>query len=352
MGVLHGLVINLLALAVCGEELYAFDPTWQPQFPEGSNQLSGVDVVESSGKRLVYVTQRGNATIAPILMLDAETGALLGSWGSKEIGKAGAHGIKVQNSAIPVLATDKYPNVRVWVDDFTNHVLLAFSGAGEHLLTVGTPGKAGNGTSPMQFDHLADSAVAATDDGRATEVYVSDGDGGNANRVVKIELGADGSSVTTKWYTGHTYKNPHSIALHPRTGLLLLADREQNKTKLLRASDGKDLGEFDCGIRYGAGGVPFGVRTLALGGRDLAFVAIMDNPQDGCNQRIEVLDFSKLDATAGAASACSHVQTLTIPTSYSGPHLLGIDELTGDMYTALVAATPKSTVLRFKRVAN
>ena len=142
--------------------LYTLDNSWEPQFPAGSNQLSGVDVVESGGHRLVYVTQRGNASIAPVLTLSAETGAFLGSFGGDIIGKAGAHGIKVQHSATPVLGTDKYPNVRVWIDDFTNHALYAFSGAGQHLLTVGTPGKAGNGTSPMQFDHLADSAVAAT----------------------------------------------------------------------------------------------------------------------------------------------------------------------------------------------
>ena len=57
-------------------------------------------------------------------------------FGGGVIGKAGAHGIKVQNSATPVLGTDKYPNVRVWIDDFTNHALYAFSGAGKHLLTV------------------------------------------------------------------------------------------------------------------------------------------------------------------------------------------------------------------------
>ena len=128
-----------------------------------------------------------------------------------------------------------------------------------------------------------------------------------------------------------------------------IADREQNQTKLLRASDGADLGEFDCGIKYGPAGVPFGVRFLVTpGGRDLAFVAIMDNPQDGRNQRIEVLDVSGLDARAGARSRCARVQTLAVPTTVSGPHLLGIDESTGDVYTALVAAAPKSTVLRFK----
>ena len=38
--------------------LYALDESWAPQFPAGYDQLSGVDVVESGGRRLVYVTQR------------------------------------------------------------------------------------------------------------------------------------------------------------------------------------------------------------------------------------------------------------------------------------------------------
>ena len=74
----------------------------------------------------------------------------------------------------------------------------------------------------------------------------------------------------------------------------------------------------------------------------------MDNPQDGRNQRIEVLDVSGLDAAAGATSPCARVQTLVVPTQYSGPHLLGVDALTGDVYAALVADQPRSTVLRFK----
>ena len=43
------------------------------------------------------------------------------------------------------------------------------------------------------------------------------------------------------------------------------------------------------------------------------------------------------------------LQTLTInPQEYSGPHLLGVDDLTGDVYAALVADVPESTVLRFR----
>ena len=125
-------------------------------------------------------------------------------------------------------------------------------------------------------------------------------------------------------------------------------------TKLIRSTDGADLGTWDCGLfaADGSKGRPFGVRTLRLKGRDLIFVAIMDNPQDGKNAKIAVLDSSKLNYDDGADSACEIVQEITwdsdVPATDSGPHLLGVDSKTGALYAALVADSPKSTVLKFK----
>ena len=111
-----------------------------------------------------------------------------------------------------------------------------------------------------------------------------------------------------------------------------------------RASDGTDLGVLDCGFHFGSQGkgTPFGVRTLEGGGWDLLFGAAMDNPQDSRNQRILVVDASGLDASGAAKSTCDVVQEIGIPTSYSGPHLLGIDTATGELYAARVADAPKS----------
>ena len=82
---------------------------------------------------------------------------------------------------------------------------------------------------------------------------------------------------------------------------------------------------------------------------DLGFVAMMDNPQDGRNQRIAVLDLSGLNVEEGASSTCSVLQTLDVPPSlFSGPHLLGVDRTSGDLYAALVADDPLSTVLRWR----
>jgi len=135
---------------------------------------------------------------------------------------------------------------------------------------------------------------------------------------------------------------------------LILADREHNETRLLRAADGEDLGAWNCGLEYGKHGKPFAVRTLSYYHRecqqhhDLVMVGIMDNPQDGLNQRIAILDGSGLSSSEGVQSKCKILQELRIESKYSGPHLLGLDTHNGDMYAALVADKPLSTVLRFK----
>jgi hypothetical protein len=122
-----------------------------------------------------------------------------------------------------------------------------------------------------------------------------------------------------------------------------VADREQFALKLLESTNGTVLGTFNCGLTFGKGhGVPFGVRTLVFGGKDLLFVAAMDNPQDHKHQKIFVLDVSGLNANEGVGSACRVVQTIEVDANeYSGPHLLGIDESNGDVYAALVACDMK-----------
>ena len=54
----------------------------------------------------------------------------------------------------------------------------------------------------------------------------------------------------------------------------------------------------------------------------------------------------------GTGSACTVLQILDVSTAFSGPHLLGVDDVTGDLYAALVADEPESTVLRWKLKAK
>ena len=85
---------------------------------------------------------------------------------------------------------------------------------------------------------------------------------------------------------------------------------------------------------------------------DLLFIASMDNPQDHMHQKITVIDISNLNYEDGTSSKYSIIQTIQInPKQYSGPHLMGIDPSNGDIYAALVADQPLSTVLRFTRTS-
>jgi hypothetical protein len=195
----------------------------------------------------------------------------------------------------------------------------AFTGEGARLFQVGTPGVAGNGTAPghIQFDHVADAFVETGIVGPAmppdspygpSYIYTSDGDGGTDNRVLKIAVpalwvgpGAEGGpeapegegargvgarrakGPTVEWATSAIFDNPHSITKH-HSGLLVVADREHNATKLLDSRTGKDLGTWDCGLHFGAEGRPFGVRAMQFGGVDMVIVASMDNVRQCCKR--------------------------------------------------------------------
>ena len=284
---------SFLAMAQIPE--YVLDTTWAPVFPPGAHTFSGVAV--QYGR--LYVTQRGNTSLEPILVLNTTDGRMQTSFGSSEIGISkstpptwGAHGI----------ATTYVENVdtRVYINDFSSFMLWGFdqrspdfapwSKATRAALRIGTPGKQGVGNHPVQFGHLADTAVHHPPylPPYSTNhiVYVADGDGGSANRVVALATTTghppdEPSEARFLWATPSNYHNPHSITFHARTKLLLIADRENNRTRVLQSSDGKDLGNLECGLDLGPRGKPFGVRTWSSATADLLFMAIMDNPQVG-----------------------------------------------------------------------
>ena len=310
-----------------------------------------------------YVSQRGNTSLQPLLALNATDGSLLRTFGGAYVGRDsanatwGAHGLTVETCSYAcVPGAGYYASVRLYVQDFDAHTFIGFGGDGAHLFTAGTPGRAGNGTVPvLQFGSVADADVSTgavlSGEVQPSTVFASDGDGGDANRVVRLSVEPSNTGVNVEWATGHIFHNPHSITLHARSGLLLVADREDAQLRLLRAADGADLGAWDqCELHLGQNGVPFAMRTLVTyTGRDLLFVATYDNPPDGQHQRIVVIDAAGIDSAKGIESPCTVLQTLAIdPSVYSGPHLLGVDLYSGDLYAALVADVPHSTVLRFR----
>ena len=98
---------------------------------------------------------------------------------------------------------------------------------------------------------------------------------------------------------------------------------------MLRASDGADLGLWNCGLADG--GNPFGVRFLKRNGLDLLFLAMYDNPNDHKNQRIAIIDASVLNnrPADGPTPACTVLQQIVIdPAVLSGPHLIVVPKST------------------------
>jgi hypothetical protein len=117
--------------------------------------FSAVGVSANTG--MVYVTQRGNSTIPPVLLLNT-TGELVAMWGAHDIAVDsssppaatwGAHGLSIEDSDWPIAEEcGSATKTRIYVEDFTNHTVTAFCGdaSGRRLFQIGTPGVAGNGT--------------------------------------------------------------------------------------------------------------------------------------------------------------------------------------------------------------
>lgn len=64
------------------------------------------------------------------------------------------------------------------------HTIQQYSTWGKLLQVIGTPGKAGSGLNPLQFDQPAEIFVEENGD-----LYVVDGDGGMNNRLLKLTPG-------------------------------------------------------------------------------------------------------------------------------------------------------------------
>lgn len=201
---------------------YAIDDTWRPHFPSGAHTFSGVAV---GAHDRVYVTQRGNLSVAPVLVLSGSSGKVIASMGTQHISVRsqtwGSHGVQVETRA--------NGKERVWIADLFAHSLFAYTPSGAFLLAVGT-GK-GNSTNPSSdiFDAVADVACNG-----AGELYVSDGDGGSNNRVLQLYVPhkALERDVTVGWVTPPLFFNPHSVALHARSGQLLVSSTRARSAPL------------------------------------------------------------------------------------------------------------------------
>jgi sugar lactone lactonase YvrE len=117
------------------------------------------------------------------------------------------------------------------------HFVRKFSPEGKVLLTLGRPGKPGNG--PDTFNQPSDVVVAENGD-----IFVADGHGGKTNaRIVKFS----GTGKFIKSWGRHgtgpgEFDTPHGIAIDSR-GRVFVADRANNRIQIFD-QDGKFLEEW------------------------------------------------------------------------------------------------------------
>ena len=212
------------------------------QLPDGLvwGQAIAVDTDEDGN---LYVFHRCSAdtcvdrTEPPLLKFD-QSGELLMSWGE---------GLFVYPHGLDV---DREGNI--WVTDARHEggkgeVIVKFSPEGEVLMTIGTPGVAGDG--PYTFDGISDVAVADNGD-----IFVADGH--INNRVVKYA--PDGTFLMAWGQTGTgpgDFNQPHSIALDSQ-GRVFVADRNNNRVQVFD----QEGGFIDAWTQFGR---PSGIHVSA-----------------------------------------------------------------------------------------
>ena len=155
--------------------------------------------------------------VDPILLFDKE-GNLLRSFGGGLI--AWPHGIDVDHEG------------NVWIADawntgatITGHSVLKFSPEGELLMTIGTPGEAGD--PPTHLTRPSDVLVAPNG-----QIYVVDSHDRTQGRVIRYD--ADGNYMETWGELGYgpgQFRDPHALAMDSQ-GRIFVGDRYNNRIQL------------------------------------------------------------------------------------------------------------------------
>jgi sugar lactone lactonase YvrE len=231
----------LLALGACGDSgtaqgadagpndapnPYQLDPDWAKTVM-GRNFGSTISISADIDGTSIWIFDRcggftcSRSKIAPLQKFDAE-GNLVAAIG---VGLSNyPHGMTVDDDG------------NIWTTDATEeednghgHSVRKLSPTGEILLTLGTPGEAGNDES--HFNRPSSVAIGLND-----EIYVGDGHGGDSNARV-LMFNADGSFVKSWGQLGPepgNFDQPHAMAVDS-TGRLFVGDRANNRVQLFDA---------------------------------------------------------------------------------------------------------------------
>ncbi len=236
--------IGVAALfTIAGPQAKADDPNSAPnpyhvidhwaKLPAGRvwGQAIGIDIDPDGNGVWVYDRCGGKtcigSNVAPIQKLDA-TGKVVTSFGARLVNWP--HGLGVDRDG------------NVWVTDAKaengkGETAIKFSPSGKVVMTIGTPGVAGNG--PNQLNGPSDVVVASNGD-----IFIADGHGEKTNdRIVKYSK--DGKFIKAWGHHGSgqgEFNVPHGLAMDS-VGHLYVADRSNNRIQIFD-SDGTFIAEW------------------------------------------------------------------------------------------------------------
>ena len=167
--------------------------------------------IDSAGRIIVINRKR------PHVQIYSPDGKLLQAW-EKPVFK-GVHGLGIA------------PDGHVWIVDCADHVVYKYTPDGKRVLTLGTPGEAGNDAA--HFNAPTDVAVSA-----AGDVFVTDGYG--SARVVRFNASGKYVGEWGGFGEGKTqFITPHMVQLDSK-GRVYIADRDGGAIKVFDAN-GKSL---------------------------------------------------------------------------------------------------------------
>ncbi|KAM9774131.1 NHL repeat-containing protein 3-like [Syngnathus typhle] len=289
-----------------GRPLYKLDVSW-PKNPElFSGNVFGVAVNQYAG--VVYVAQRGD-NVPKVLVFTTE-GDFLMYWNTSTLEMP--HGI---------FLADALSKPTVWITDVGNgpygHCIKQYSPSGNLLQVLGTPGQAGSGLHPLQFDQPAE--IFVHDSG---EMYIVDGDGGMNNRLIKLS-----KEQQVLWVHGEKgqglaqFDIPHSVTIDGAQRVWV-ADRANKRIQVFNSLTGGWLGSWGSCFTEDA---PYSVRLTP----DKKYLVVV---QLNTNQ------ISLLEAPpVGLIGQCKVVSVIQLADEVK-PHLVDLDLKSGALYVAEIGA--------------
>ncbi|XP_029383448.1 NHL repeat-containing protein 3 [Echeneis naucrates] len=290
-----------------GRPLYKLELSW-PRNPEVfTGEVFGVAVDQYAG--VLYVAQRGDNV--PKVLLFTTDGDFLMSWNTTTLEMP--HGIFLADAASS--------NPTVWITDVGNgpygHCIKQYSPSGKLLQVLGTPGKAGSGLNPLQFDQPAEIFIHSSG-----EMYIVDGDGGMNNRLIKLS-----KEQQVCWMHGEKGQGlaqfyiPHSVTVD-NAQRVWVADRGNKRIQVFNSITGDWLGTWGSCFTEDA---PYSVRLTP----DKKYFVVV---QLNTNQ------ISLLDAPpVGLIGQCKVISVIQLADDVK-PHLVDLDLKTGALYVAEIGA--------------